>query len=183
MNEQDSKPNVVSLSSRMAQPRFSELLQGCRQLLLNHLAKQLEAVFAGVDDALFECADKASSNSEQTLYFDSMREIRKQRVHLERAYHQWLGQKLSAFAEGRCQTAMSEQVGLDDLSHPHRHRAARATGATRTCRTGLRSLVTERVDWPGPPQGGGDNDHRHSLQRPGQLQKTAGEGTKHGQIQ
>lgn len=119
MNEQDSKPNVVSLSSRMPQPRFSELLQGCRQLLLNHLAKQLEAVFAGVDDALFECADKASSNSEQTLYFDSMREIRKQRVHLERAYHQWLGQKLSAFAEGRCQTAMSEQVGLDDLSLVH----------------------------------------------------------------
>ena len=119
MNEQDSKPNVVSLSSRMAQPRFSELLQGCRQLLLNHLAKQLEAVFAGVDDALFECADKASSNSEQTLYFDSMREIRKQRVHLERAYHQWLGQKLSAFAEGRCQTAVSEQVGLDDLSLVH----------------------------------------------------------------
>lgn len=119
MNEQDSKPNVVSLSSRMAQPRFSELLQGCRQLLLNHLAKQLEAVFASVDDALFECADKASSNSEQTLYFDSMREIRKQRVHLERAYHQWLGQKLSAFAEGRCQTAVSEQVGLDDLSLVH----------------------------------------------------------------
>ncbi len=119
MNEQDSKPNVVSLSSRMAQPRFSELLQGCRQLLLNHLAKQLEVVFAGVDDALFECADKASSNSEQTLYFDSMREIRKQRVHLERAYHQWLGQKLSAFAEGRCQTAVSEQVGLDDLSLVH----------------------------------------------------------------
>lgn len=119
MNEQDSKPNVVSLSSRMPQPRFSELLQGCRQLLLNHLAKQLEAVFAGVDDALFECADKASSNSEQTLYFDSMREIRKQRVHLERAYHQWLGQKLSAFAEGRCQTAVSEQVGLDDLSLVH----------------------------------------------------------------
>ncbi len=116
MNEQDSKPNVVSLSSRMPQPRFGDLLQGCRQLLLNHLAKQLEAVFAGVDDALFECADKASSNSEQTLYFDSMREIRKQRVHLERAYHQWLGQKLSAFAEGRCQTAVSEQVDLDDLS-------------------------------------------------------------------
>ncbi|PAV47636.1 thymidine phosphorylase [Pseudomonas sp. HAR-UPW-AIA-41] len=116
MNEQDSKPNVVSLSSRIAQPRFGELLQSCRQLLLNHLAKQLDLVFAGVDDALFDCADKASSNSEQTLYFDSMREIRKQRVHLERAYHQWLGQKLSAFAEGKCQTVENEQVALDDLS-------------------------------------------------------------------
>ena len=45
MNEQDSKPNVVSLSSRIAQPRFGELLQSCRQLLLNHLAKQLDLVF------------------------------------------------------------------------------------------------------------------------------------------
>ncbi|TXI98402.1 MAG: DUF1631 domain-containing protein [Aquabacterium sp.] len=119
MNEQDSKPNVISLNSRMAQPRFGELLKSCRQLLLNHLAKQLDAVFAGVDDALFECADKASNNSEQTLYFDSMREIRKQRMQLERAYHQWLGQKLSAFAEGRCQTVTHDQVGLDDLSLVH----------------------------------------------------------------
>lgn len=47
MNEQDSKPNHVSLSSRMAQPRFPANCQGCRQLLLNHLAKQLEVVFAG----------------------------------------------------------------------------------------------------------------------------------------
>lgn len=42
--------------------------------------------FERVDDSLFELADKAQSNQEQNLYFDSMREVRVQRRDIEKRF-------------------------------------------------------------------------------------------------
>jgi len=46
----------------------------------------LKAFFDRADDSLFELADKAQSNQEQNLYFDSMREVRVQRRNLEKRF-------------------------------------------------------------------------------------------------
>ena len=92
MSSQDTPPHPrkpgQTLASRGIQPRFGELAQGCRKLVMNRLAEQLGGVFGQVDDTLFECAEKAESNQLQSLFFDSMRDIRKQRPQIERAYHQ-----------------------------------------------------------------------------------------------
>lgn len=90
-----------TLASRGIQPRFGELVQSCRKLVMNRLAEQLASVFAQVDDTLFECADKAESNQLQSLFFDSMREIRKQRPQIERSYHQQVAQNFADFLEGK----------------------------------------------------------------------------------
>lgn len=116
MNHQDSKPNVVSLANRGIRSRFSKAQQASRQLLFNHLARQLDNVFAHVDDALFECAGKAQNNSEQALYFDSMRDIRKQRGQLERYFYQWLGEKFKAFADGSEDNEPAAVVAADELT-------------------------------------------------------------------
>ncbi len=50
-----------------------------RQLLLSLLRK----LFDNADDALFELADKAGSNQDQNIYFDSMREVRIRRRRIE----------------------------------------------------------------------------------------------------
>lgn len=60
------------------------------------LAKKLKTYFDGVDDSLFEMADKAHSNQEQNLFFDSMREIRVQRRGIEKRFAQGVDE---AFAE------------------------------------------------------------------------------------
>jgi len=91
------------LAGRVIQPRHGELVQRCRQRLMNTLAEQLARVFAQVDDSLFECAEKAENNQLQNLFFDNMREIRKQRPQLERSYHQTLARTLNDFLEGRLQ--------------------------------------------------------------------------------
>lgn len=46
----------------------------------------LKAFFDRADDSLFELADKAQSNQEQNLYFDSMREVRVQRRNIEKRF-------------------------------------------------------------------------------------------------
>lgn len=105
MSNQDTPANPPSsrqtLASRGIQPRFGELGQGCRKLVMNRLAEHLAGVFGQVDDALFECAEKAENNQVQTLFFDSMREIRKQRPQIERSYHQKISQNFADFLDGK----------------------------------------------------------------------------------
>lgn len=92
---------TATLASRGIQPRFGELVQSCRKLVMNRLAEHLAGVFGQVDDTLFECAEKAENNQVQTLFFDNMREIRKQRPQIERSYHQKISQNFSDFLDGK----------------------------------------------------------------------------------
>ena len=105
MSNQGTPPTPPSsaqtLANRGIQPRFGELVQSCRKLVMNRLAEHLTGVFAQVDDTLFECAEKAENNQVQTLFFDNMREIRKQRPQIERTYHQQIAQNFSDFLEGK----------------------------------------------------------------------------------
>jgi len=111
-----SDPKVVSLASRGIQPRFSDLVQACRKLVMNRLAEHLSGVFGQVDDTLFECAEKAENNKVQTLFFDSMREIRRQRPQIERSYHQKIASNFSDFLEGKLQNPSTAQVDPEQLA-------------------------------------------------------------------
>ncbi|MGH8353757.1 MAG: DUF1631 family protein, partial [Pseudomonas sp.] len=111
-----AKP-TPALASRGIQPRFGELVQGCRELVMNRLAEHLSGVFAQVDDTLFECADKAENNQVQTLFFDSMRDIRKHRAQIERSYHQQIAQNFSDFLEGKLKPTTSvDEVDAEQLA-------------------------------------------------------------------
>lgn len=116
---QTNKPgNQSSLASRGIQPRFTDLVQSCKKLVMNRLAEHLTGVFSNVDDKLFECAEKAENNQIQTLYFDSMRDIRRLRPQIERLYHQQIAQNFSDFMEGKLkpQASTESQIDADDLS-------------------------------------------------------------------
>lgn len=108
-------PKVVSLASRGIQPRFSDLVQACRKLVMNRLAEHLNGVFGQVDDTLFECAEKAENNKVQTLFFDSMREIRRQRPQIERSYHQQIATNFSDFLDGKLQSQTAAQLDSEHL--------------------------------------------------------------------
>ena len=96
MSTKDTPP-PSSIANRVIQPRFGELMQACRQMAMNRLAELLGNVFSQIDDTLFECAEKAENNQVQALFFDAMRQIRKERPALERFYHQRIAQGLSDF--------------------------------------------------------------------------------------
>ncbi|MGG2395790.1 DUF1631 domain-containing protein [Pseudomonas sp. SH1-B] len=118
MSSQDQppiNPKVVSLASRGIQPRFSDLVQACRKLVMNRLAEHLNGVFGQVDDTLFECAEKAENNKVQTLFFDNMREIRRQRPQIERSYHQKIATNFSDFLEGKLQSQVPAELDSEQL--------------------------------------------------------------------
>jgi len=60
-----------------------ESLKSCRQLI--------EHMFSATDDLFYELSKRASSNNEQNLYFESMREIRIKKEGLINAFLQQLG--------------------------------------------------------------------------------------------
>ena len=109
--------SVSSLASRGIQPRFTDLVQTCKKLVMNRLAEHLTGVFSNVDDTLFECAEKAENNQIQTLFFDSMRDIRRLRPQIERTYHQQIAQNFTDFMEGKLKPpAAATQLDADELS-------------------------------------------------------------------
>lgn len=106
-----------NLASRGIQPRFSELGQSCRKLVLNHLADNLQRTFAQVDDTLFQCAENAENNQVQALFFDSMRSIRKMRPQIERHYHLSISQGIGNFLDGKLTAPASPRaVDADELT-------------------------------------------------------------------
>lgn len=107
---------MVSLASRGIQPRFSDLVQACRKLVMNRLAEHLSGVFGQVDDTLFECAEKAENNKVQTLFFDNMREIRRQRPQIERSYHQTIANNFSDFLDGKLQDQTPAEMDPEQLA-------------------------------------------------------------------
>jgi hypothetical protein len=102
MSSQDlPPPQNPGVASRAIQPRFGELVQDCRKLVMNNLAEHLTGLFAQVDDTLFEGAEKAENNKVQSLFFDAMRDLRKLRPQIERSYHQRIAQNFADFLDGK----------------------------------------------------------------------------------
>lgn len=64
------------LTSKSAVRAMPRPLQQVRELVLDTLQVHLAQVMSNCDDTFFELSGKSASNSEQNLYFESMREVR-----------------------------------------------------------------------------------------------------------
>ncbi len=80
----------------------------CRRLLLTHLDKGLDQTLDLMDDTLFAQAEKAGNNVEQTLYFDTMREIRRNRSTITRGLHSHISAAFVQFLQTPASTAERE---------------------------------------------------------------------------
>ncbi|MBD9426791.1 DUF1631 domain-containing protein [Pseudomonas sp. PDM15] len=118
MSSQDlPPPQIPGVASRAIQPRFGELVQDCRKLVMNNLAEHLTELFAQVDDTLFEGAEKAENNKVQSLFFDAMRDLRKLRPQIERSYHQRIAQNFADFLDGKLKAkAQGGEADSENLS-------------------------------------------------------------------
>ena len=92
MNSNQDAGNVVDLQQRQAQQSAAQstdknldALKALRMAAIKRHAGLISSMFDGVDDALFDMAEKAENNSIQTKFFDGMREVRKKRPEMERA--------------------------------------------------------------------------------------------------
>jgi len=82
---------IVSIHSKSAENNKSfnatEVIEVCRKIMNTRLKVLVHNLFDNTDDALFELADKAETNSIQCKYFDSMRIVRFKRQEIEDAFN------------------------------------------------------------------------------------------------
>lgn len=86
----------------------------CRKLVVQTMPKLMGGLFENLDDSLYEMANKSDSNTLQNIYFDSMRELRKQRASIDRLFNQELLRVFDRYWEtGEVE---ARQQSLEDLS-------------------------------------------------------------------
>lgn len=86
----------------------------CRKLIVQTLPKLMGGLFENLDDALYEMANKSDSNTLQNIYFESMRELRKQRNAIDRTLNQEVLRVYDRFWETG--EVGIRQPSLDELS-------------------------------------------------------------------
>lgn len=100
--------------------RLPAAMHSLRDKARQQLQGLLREYFDKVDDALFELADKASSNQDQNIYFESMREVRLRRRGMENGFFRKIDIGFArlldhnAYADDEAEQA--KEFSLDDLS-------------------------------------------------------------------
>ncbi|MES9832236.1 MAG: DUF1631 domain-containing protein [Candidatus Thiodiazotropha sp. DIVDIV] len=92
MQRQD---NIITFGSAVPRQKNITLDSGgrrivseCRNLIVKTIPKLMSDLFENLDDSLYEMANKSENNALQNIYFDSMRELRKQRAGIDRSFTQ-----------------------------------------------------------------------------------------------
>ncbi len=75
----EKKDKIVSLESKLKSNNIGDLLPVIYSQFSKDMKPLIVSFFEQLDDSLFDHAEKASSNNKQSLYFESMRMIRKSR--------------------------------------------------------------------------------------------------------
>ncbi|MDW2981989.1 DUF1631 domain-containing protein [Rhodanobacter sp. KK11] len=114
MNEASDPSRVVNLSQRLVptSERVGELLGAVRNIAVQRLQQWVGNAFERVDDALFDLAEKAENNAAQTHYFDGMREVRKRRPAVERAFLGTISRHIGELAHSPQQAAAATPMSL-----------------------------------------------------------------------
>jgi hypothetical protein len=81
--------------------KYGALARSCENMLVQKMEPLLHDMFAQVDDDLYRLAENSTSNSRQTLFFDSMRSMRLYKEKAEQSYLRLLQNTFTSFWEGR----------------------------------------------------------------------------------
>jgi hypothetical protein len=119
MSTYPKQHNVISLSKvdPMKRATYTVLIGSVRTTAQKRLSSLVVSLFDNVDDALFDMAERASSNSNQALYFEGMREIRKKRQRAETLWHEFITRLFGDFEDGNLAPSSDEikNRGGDEL--------------------------------------------------------------------
>jgi hypothetical protein len=119
---------VVAFEMPQAKPKdsaklnVSRIAAECRAICAERLSALLETLFARVDDELFKLSDRAENNTLQSLYFEAMRYVRRERDAIQGEYLRSLLQRYDEFwqdkpARNSVQPAEAgEQLDRDNFS-------------------------------------------------------------------
>jgi phage-related protein len=96
---------------------FPQLIQPVKHIALKHLQKNIKALFSNIDDSMFEYADKADSNQQQSTYFEAMRQLRLEKKSVAQQYFKVFDKYFVDALNGIKHHGSSEEATTDDFSY------------------------------------------------------------------
>lgn len=115
-----SKVHQLYPTAALATPRPAEpapLVAELRSLFSGSALELTERMFREADDLLFEMSERAGSNNEQRLYFDTMRVLRLERPAISATFEHTLAQCFEPGYEPDASRQMgSEEIDFDSLA-------------------------------------------------------------------
>lgn len=116
--------NVVPLNKSASEQspnsfagRLPAALVSVRDKVAVQLRHAMQALFDNADDTLFEMADRAGNNAEQSAYFEAMRDLRLKRKSIERGFLQKVFEQFANLNQYEIGKAPAlDSVSYDNLS-------------------------------------------------------------------
>ncbi|MCJ1884851.1 DUF1631 domain-containing protein [Pseudomonas sp. LA21] len=97
--------------------RLPAALVSVRDKVAVQLRQAMQSLFDNADDTLFEMADRASNNAEQSAYFEAMRDLRLKRKSIERGFLQKVFEQFASLGQYEIgKPSPLESVSYDNLS-------------------------------------------------------------------
>jgi hypothetical protein len=93
--------NIVDIAPDMLGRVAGRVLPQLRAIAGKRLSALSAGLFDGVDDALFDMAERSGTNAVQARYFDGMREIRRKRQRGDVAWQEAFARQLTEFEAGK----------------------------------------------------------------------------------
>jgi len=118
-NSSNARSEILMRESLARLPRPAQRM---REIAQSDFKSAIQNLFDHVDDSLFELADRAVSNLEQNVFFESMREIRIQRRAMEKTFLRHIDHHFIGLVDGvevsdtLSEDSMSSELDTDDLS-------------------------------------------------------------------
>lgn len=102
-------------STVMLDAKGQRIVSECRTLVSKLLPQLMVGLFEQIDDALYELADKSDNNCLQSSYFDAMRVLRKEQLHIDRKFNRQILRSYDHYWK----SGQIEKVkrSLDELNH------------------------------------------------------------------
>jgi uncharacterized protein DUF1631 len=134
---------------------FPPLVRQLKDDALIVLLNSLEDLFSNCDDLFFDLSSRASSNAEQNLYFESMRELRFKKAGAINAFKQNFEQNFLALAQtpSNARAAAQENLNADNLTlvqNDTLEQEVAITGMIAKARTNCQEAIyhlTTRLDY------------------------------------
>lgn len=118
MSNQGPPGKIVELPVAAARTSPARVLAALRGIAGKRLGGLMSALFDSVDDALFDMAERAGSNQNQSRYFDGMREIRRKRQQAEQLFAETIARGLVDFESGKLLPSTEAQTEAAPTREP-----------------------------------------------------------------
>lgn len=115
MSNLSNDKSATSAISPFTSAQIKQLLERCRDIVVEHAGPRLEECLESLDEQLLEFATDAPTDAEQMQYFDVQRDFRKRSASLVQLFGECLAGCFIKFANGQLNTQTGEEKFSRDM--------------------------------------------------------------------